>query len=282
MREIVGKLTDELKRHTRAEDVACSDGYEVKSFRELVEHIAKLAYTNKDWMLFYRGQKKDYINKVGKSTFYPTIYRGDYLKKHVLNDKFLLLGKACKLLVEEFKNNKIIGRTELERKKYIQWSVLQHYEVVDTPLIDLTQSLRVACSFAYMDNNTDNAFIYVFGLPYLTNRISINSEHDLVNVRLLSIMPPNALRPYFQEGFLIGTDDIYNEFKSKTELDLNRRLIAKFKLPAKSDFWSDDFSMIPMDAIYPDNDPIKKICQKIKNELGKYNYNLKGEFNGEI
>ena len=53
-----------------------------------------------------------------------------------------------------------------------------------------------------MDSKFNSAFVYVFGLPYYHNRISIDSEHDLVNIRLLSIMPPEALRAYFQEGFL--------------------------------------------------------------------------------
>jgi len=60
--------------------------------------------------------------------------------------------------------------------------------------------LRVACSFATMDNENEFAYIFVFGLPYFTNRITINSEHDIINIRLLSICPPTALRPYFQEG----------------------------------------------------------------------------------
>ena len=119
MREIIGKLTDELKQYTSPDNIAKDEGYPVKNFRELVEHTAKLAYKNKDLILFYRGQKNDYKNKVGKSTFYPTIYRGDYLRKDVLNDKFRLLKKAFELLVNEFKSNKTIGRTELERKKYI-------------------------------------------------------------------------------------------------------------------------------------------------------------------
>ena len=69
----------------------------------------------------------------------------------------------------------------------MQWSILQHYEVCGTPLIDFTHSFRVACSFAQLENESDRAYIYVFGLPYITNRISINSEHDLINIRLLSI-----------------------------------------------------------------------------------------------
>ena len=226
MRQIFGRLTAELIKHTTRKTVGKDPGYKISNFRELVEQVAKLSHKNKDFLLFYRGQKNDYLNKAGVSTFYPTIYRGEYLTQQELNYRFDLLYSASKLLTQEFKNRKIEGFTELGRKKYIQWSILQHYEVTGTPLIDVTQSLRVACSFALMNNSENSAFIYVFGLPYYTNRISINSEHDLVNIRLLSITPPSALRPYFQEGYLVGTEDITNEYESKSELDLNQRLIA--------------------------------------------------------
>lgn len=267
MRQIFGKLTKELSQHTTPKTVGNDPGYKIKNFRELVEQVAKLAHKNKDYLLFYRGQKDDYQNKAGVSTFYPTIYRGDYLTQQELNYRFDLLNSASKLLVQEFKSKKIEGHAELSRKKYIQWSVLQHYEVTSTPLSDVTQSLRVACSFAKLGNKNETAFIYIFGLPYFTNRISINSEHDLVNIRLLSITPPTALRPYFQEGYLIGTEDITNEYSSKSELDLNQRLIAKFEIPNTKNFWGDGFDKIPENALYPENDEIKNICDKIKNEL---------------
>jgi hypothetical protein len=163
--------------------------------------------------------------------------------------------------------NKIEGANEIQRKKLIQWSLLQHYEVTETPLIDITQSLRVACSFAQLTNNENSAFIYVFGLPYYSNRISVNSEHDLINIRLLSICPPQALRPYFQEGYLVGTDDITNEYINKGELDLNNRLIAKFEIPNTKKFWGRDFNKIPESALYPKGDTIEKICHEIGKEL---------------
>lgn len=267
MRQIFGRLTKELYKHTTPKTVGKDPAYRINSFRELVEQIAKLSHKNKDSLLFYRGQKNDYLNKAGVSTFYPTIYRGDYLTQQELNYRFDMLYSASKMLSQEFKNRKIEGYTELIRKKYIQWSILQHYGVTGTPLSDLTQSIRVACSFALLNNEDETAYIYVFGLPYYTNRISINSEHDLVNIRLLSITPPSALRPYFQEGYLIGTEDITNEYVSKSELDLNQRLFAKYEIPNNRDFWSGGFDKIPENALYPDNDIIKDLCDEIKLKL---------------
>ncbi len=268
MRPISGTiLTKELKKHTSAKDVAINKGYFVNTYRELVEQVAKLSYLNKDYLLFFRGQTSDYKNKAGKSTFYPTIYRSDYLTQQELDYRFDKLYSASKILAELFKKHRIEGQYELRRKKFIQWSILQHYEVTETPLIDITQSIRVACSFAQLNNKQETAFIYVFGLPYYTNRISINSEHDLINIRLLSITPPKALRPYFQEGFLVGTDDITNEYERKEELDLNNRLIAKYEIPNSKSFWGRSFDRIPKNALYPEKDAIEKICRNIGRDL---------------
>lgn len=267
MRNITGKLTPELLKHTNPKSVGKDDGFKISTFRELVEQVANLSYLNKDFLLFFRGQKNDYRNTNNNSTFYPTIYRSDYLTQSELDFRFEKLSSASKILVDLLKKNHIQGITEIERKKYIQWSILQHYEVTETPFIDVTQSLRVACSFAQLNNEEKNAFIYVFGLPYFTNRISINSEHDLINIRLLSISPPQALRPYFQEGYLIGTDDVVNDYSNKSELDLNNRLIAKFEIPNTDVFWGEHFNRIPESALYPPNDTIQSICKEIQIEV---------------
>lgn len=266
MRTIQPDLTEELLRHFGdPPQVAKKDGFVVGTFRELVEQTAKLSFKNKDHLLFYRGQGSDYKTKAGSSTFYPSIYRGDYLPQRELINRFDILEGASKALTDLFTVNKIEGHSELRRRKYIQWSILQHYEVCGTPLLDFTHSLRVACSFATLDNSNKHAYVYVFGLPYLTNRISINSEHDLVNIRLLSICPPTALRPYFQEGYLTGTDEITSTFDNKTELDFKNRLIAKFKIPNTAKFWGTDFNQIPRTSLYPSGDPILELCLQIRD-----------------
>jgi FRG domain len=184
-----------------------------------------------------------------------------------LRHRFDVLDQAARLLVERFKTAKIEGHRELRQKRYIQWSILQHYEVVATHLLDLTQSLRVACSFAQLRSTDPTGYVHVLGLPYVTNRISINSEHDVVNVRLLSICPPAALRPYFQEGFLAGTADVTTEFESKTELDFRNRLIAKFAIPRAKAFWGPGFEQIPESALYPKGDLILELCAALRTEL---------------
>ena len=270
MRRIQPELTDELLNHFGdPSKVGSTDPYPVATFRELVEHTAKLAFKNKDHLLFYRGQAIDHKNKAGNSSFYPRIYRGDYLPIRELTNRFDILEGASKALVTLFEKEKIEGYRDLKRRKAVQWSVLQHYEVCDTPYLDFTHSLRVACSFATMDNMDEFAYIFVFGLPYLTNRITINSEHDLIIIRLLNICPPTALRPYFQEGYIAGTDDITINYDTKTELDFNNRLLAKFKIPNNKSFWIEGFDQIPKNSLYPEKDPIFELCLQIKDLADK-------------
>lgn len=265
MRSIEGALTEEIKKQNGERKVAAAEAYRVDSYRELVEHVAKLAYMNKDNLLFFRGQNIDYRNKAGSSTFYPSIYRGDHVPRQEIRYRFDVLQGASRNLSEEFTQRGLPGAPELRRKRHIQWSVLQHYEVCNTPLLDFTHSLQVACSFAQEGNEGAWAYIAVFGLPYITNRISINSEHDLVNVRLLSICPPHALRPYFQDGYLAGTEDVSDEYDNKSELDFNNRLIAKFCFPNEQSFWGSSFNPIPGEALYPIDDEVLALCKDVKN-----------------
>lgn len=267
MREISPKLTPELQSHCGRSPVWKAEAFQVPNFRAIVEHVARLAYANPDVLLFFRGQNKDYQSKAGGTTLYPAIYRGDALAARELQHRFDLLDQAARLLVDRFKQAGIDGHRELRLKRYIQWSILQHYEVISTPLLDFTQSLRVACSFAQLQSSDPTCYIFVLGLPYLTHRISIDSEHDIVNVRLLSICPPAALRPYFQEGYLAGTADVTTEYDSKTELDFRNRLIAKFAIPRASSFWGAGFEQIPETALYPKGDEVLDLCKRLKEEL---------------
>ena len=279
MREAKPRLTSELDAHCGGAPVWKAPAFPVNTFRALVEHVARLAYANPDALLFFRGQDKDYQSRAGGTTLYPSIYRGDPLASRELHHRFSLLDQAARLLVGKFRAAQIDGHKELRQKRLIQWSILQHYEVVLTPLIDLSQSLRVACSFAQIEGTDSMCYVYVFGLPYLTNRISINSEHDVVNVRLLSICPPAALRPYFQEGYLAGTADITTDFDSKTELDFRNRLIAKFAIARSKRFWNSGFDQIPKAALYPRDDSVLELCRDVRDELStELQPGLIGEF----
>lgn len=270
LRKISPVFTDKMKSFYHdgpSSDIARCEALPIYTFRELVYEVAELSCLNKDQLLFYRGQARDYRNKGGATTLYPSIYRGDSVSKDELDLRFSYLRDSAanlKTSIEaEFAGKE--SMKEVSLRKQIQWSILQHYEVCPTPFLDITQSLLVACSFAFFDSS-EEAILYVLGMPYNTNRISRNSEHEIINIRLLSICPPEALRPYFQEGYLAGTDGIDYRAVKKTQYDFNRRLLAKYKLVDASGFWSDGFRQLSSDTLFPANDPISRICEQIKRD----------------
>jgi hypothetical protein len=269
MQSIKPQLTGELLKHMRGKDVWRAPAFEIDNYRDLVEQIARLSYANRNQLVFFRGQDKDYQSKAGGSTLYPAIYRSDNLLRAELEVRFRQLESAGRVLIELFDKYKIEGARDVSRKRYVQWSILQHYEVVPTPLLDITHSLRVACSFAQLASTDPTCYVYVLGFPYPTNRISINSEEDLVNIRLLSICPPDALRPYFQEGYMAGTADVTANFETKTELDFRNRLMAKFALPRAKNFWNAGFEATPRTALYPSKDRVLELCQEVIAQLSQ-------------
>ncbi len=255
-----------MQAHVGDQEVWHAPPFRLRKYRELVEHTARLSYANRGQLLFFRGQDQDYQSKARGSTLYPAIYRGDNLPVAELDFKLRTLDAASQELSGFCEGRGIEGWRDIKRKKYVQWSILQHYGVVPTPLIDVTHSLRVSCSFAQLLSKGEQCFVYVLGFPYPTNRISINSEDEIVNIRLLSICPPQALRPYFQEGYMAGTPDVTSNYDTKTELDFRNRLIAKFEIPSGKSFWDSGVEIMPRAALYPDNDLVGEICKEITLE----------------
>src|SRR5437667_6276967 len=125
MRESTARLTAELDAHRDGVPIWKAAAFQVRRFRDLVEHVARLAHANPDELLFFRGQDRDYQSKAGGTTLYPAIYRSDSLPIRELRHRFDLLEQAARLLVDEFRNARIEGHRELRQKRYIQWSILQ-------------------------------------------------------------------------------------------------------------------------------------------------------------
>src|SRR5437667_8777920 len=82
-------------------------------------------------------------------------------------------------------------------------ALLQHYQVVATPLLDVTHSLQTALSFALADNR-DEVYLFALAVPQLTGPISVSIESMTQVVDLTQVCPPAALRPHFQSGLLIS------------------------------------------------------------------------------
>jgi hypothetical protein len=236
-----------------------SQGHEVSDYLELAGKIAELQFRNRDYVLLYRGQLRDHRSHNGQSTLQPTIFRmppGTHSLDR-LPIRFDSLEAAECSLVDRFQRLGFIGLDELTRHRILRWSILQHYEVHPTPLLDVTQSLRIAASFASIGNETEEAFLYVLGVPNISGAISASAEAGLQIVRLSSVCPPSAIRPHVQEGYLVGEYPEIGSYDQKQlyglpEIDFGKRLVAKFRFNPQK-FWSKSgqFQMIGPRALYP-------------------------------
>lgn len=246
-------------------DIAMSEPFEVFSYSELVKQIAKITFNNPDINIYYRGQDGDFRDHQNRTVIYPSLFRGDYKERKLNIEK---LNLATSDLIASFDKYKIDGYSKLKKFPIVAWSILQHYEVCSTPLLDVTDSLSVACSFALSSNK--EGYLYLLGLPHSNGSITYSIEHELFNIKLNSICPPEALRPYYQNGYLIGEFPELPIVFSKANHNFSRRLVAKFKLNPKS-FWNYDFKAIPNNALFPvkDDNRIQEITQQIKYNVLK-------------
>jgi len=266
--EIVWERLDATVNRIRA-----SEGYKVSTFRELMDEVANVTINNKNYEMFYRGQSKDYKNnqalfyknKIAKSTIYPSICRPDK------NANGSLKYSIKRPQIEKRYDNlaKMIDFVRGKGGSYFNefyYSLFQHYDILPTPLIDITQSLRVAATFALRKSPT--GYLYVFGLPYPNQSISYYSDLEIVLIKLQNVVQHNAIRPRYQEGFLVGKFPIQ---PTKTNGDdLANRMVAKFLVDnTKGDFWDIYFQPMPEEVIYPQNDEVEKKLLKYKARFEK-------------
>jgi hypothetical protein len=232
--------------------------------------VAIVTINNKNYEMFYRGQEVDhkdsqgafYQGKTPKTIIYPTICRperredGTYKpairKKHVekrYKDLYKIMEHASK--------------RRIYHPEYY-FALFQHYDIVPTPLIDITQSLRVASTFALRKSKT--GYLYVFGLPYPNQSISHYTDLGIVLVKLQNVCSANALRPRYQEGYLVGK---YPFRPTKDEGDnLARRLVAKFLLDdSAGSFWDESFRPMPEEVLFPQNDVVETELRRIKEQF---------------
>jgi len=238
----------------------------VESYPDLVRTVAEIQYGNPEYSLFFRGQYKDHTLPSGSTTMYPSIYRSpkEPLSADELEARMKKLARAEVLLMDKFKQNNLEGHLKLSKFRELCWAILQHYEVCKTPLLDITSSLHAAASFA-VKTKSATGILYVLGFPHINGSISYYVEEELLNIKLLSICPPEAQRPYFQEGFLVGT--FPSEVSQKqASLDVACRLIAKFEIGGPK-FWIKRYAPIPKDFLFPGGDVVKTICDDIKIEI---------------
>ena len=257
-------------------------GCDVASFPSLVHRVASLTFHNRDQVLLFRGQKTDYRNSKDNTSIQPSLFRGRSTQsaddwRQTLASRYDSLAWAEALLVRKWKEAGLAELQRVERYRNLRWTILQHYEVCPTPLLDVTQSLRVAASFALANAEDDEAYLYVLGVPQISGAITVCADAELQILRLASVCPPTATRPHFQEGYLLGNYPDLQTVNEKQryglfEVDFARRLICKFRLVEHAGFWKAGFEPVPENALFPrTKDPLIEIASSIKQALGPVN-----------
>ncbi|MBR0693712.1 FRG domain-containing protein [Bradyrhizobium lablabi] len=252
-------------------------GHRVGSYLELATKIAELQFLNRDHVLLFRGQDADHRNVKRNSSLKPTLFRGisGNPDRATLVTRFGALERAEQILIAEYSKAKLLGIERLKRHRILRWSILQHYEVCTTPLLDVTHSIRIAASFASLAGS-DTAFLYVLGVPNLSGAITASAEAGLQIVRLSSVCPPSAVRPHIQEGYLLGEYPDMTGYEQKEnyfpyEMDFGRRLVAKFVFDPATFWKNDNFPRVAKTALYPSerSDPLYRLALEVKKQLGE-------------
>jgi len=263
-------------------DIRSDRGAFIRDYPELVEKVAQLSFFNSEHVLLFRGQKRDWLNCRGNTSIKATIFRPESggtkpPSSSNLVRRYQVLTDAEQILSDDFGKSRFLGRKRIARHRLLRWAILQHYEVCGTPLLDVTHSLRVAASFATNDVSDTEPVLYVLAVPSLSGSVTASSEQGIQTIRLSSICPPEARRPYFQEGYLLGeypdlvTVDEKQDYRPY-EIDFGRRLLAKFRL-SRSGFWSKDYTSIPNEALYPNQrDPLVEFTEQIVARLIKKDF----------
>lgn len=253
--------------------------HRVRNYVDLATKVAELQFRNRDFVLMFRGQNGDFKNRLGYTSLKPSLLRAansdNVPTDTAINRRFNKLLAAERVLVTEYERRGLLGRERLKRQRILRWAILQHYEICKTPLLDITQSLRIAASFA-SHNAGHEAFVFVLGIPNVSGAITASAEAGIQVVRLASVCPPMAVRPHVQEGYLLAE---YPEcasaeqklLYSHAEMDFGRRLIAKFRFEPER-FWdkSGHFPQVGENALYPraSQDPMCALAEAVKSAIG--------------
>jgi hypothetical protein len=255
-----GNRKEWVSNNATVYNIRCSEGFPVKTFRELINQVAIVTLNNKDHEMFYRGQVEDYKDsnaifynkRTPKTIIYPTICRpeksGDNSYKASVPPT-----QISKRYDDLHKLIKFANKDKRKSDEYY-YSLFQHYEIIPTPLIDITQSLRVAATFAL--KKSKSGYLYVFGLPYPYQSISYFNDLGIVLIKLQNVCPEIALRPRYQEGFLVGKFPVHAT--KEADDNLAQRLVAKFYLDNnEGNFWDKDFRKMPKNVLFPGEDKLE-------------------------
>lgn len=241
-----------------------STGFRVTRYRQLAQCIAELGFFNPHFNLLYRGQDKDYVDKKKRSKVYPTFFRPENSRvtSSLIKKRTSTLANLLKALRKN--QGRISFHKGLSGYREYYYSLIQHYQIHPTPLIDLTQSLRVAATLALQARS--KGYVLVFGMPHPHGSISHFVDQEITLIKLQNVCPPTALRPHYQEGYLAGKLPIILSKKEAGD-NLARRLLGKYQLDnADGGFWDKGFEPIPYEALFPKKDPFnEQLFDLLKN-----------------
>ena len=245
---------------------------DVFCFRELLERNAEIAALNPRYSIFYRGQAGRFFDRNEIDSILPSIYRGarrGHSKE--LKLRFDKLDRAVALLRRASQDGLIPNFDSKLARTVNCWALIQHYELCDTPLIDVTQSLRVACAFALQGDGQGEAndrgpIVYDIALPFATGPLTLDDNEALYLMKLDALMPSFALRPFVQEGYLVGDELISRDVDDIARSNLRRRVIASFRLRGRHEQWLNDIG-VNADSLMISDDRISSIISKFKQEI---------------
>ena len=254
-------------------ELATEPIFEVHTFRELQRKVAFLNVMNKTSNLLYRGQHRD-------RAFAPTLLRNRWTPPRSASEIFIddqrkwywdELERMCALITAGLDGRMPRWRPfkywpEEPWLRVAPWSVIQHYELWPSPMLDFTSSLRVAASFALGTDSEaarrkprTDGYVYVNAFDEITGDLmDLNSRSATAVVRLSSVCPPTAERPHLQEGFLVGNPNLsISDLTGRQPSGPVASTIATFHLvDAPSDltstsFWDDDFPRHTEESLLP-------------------------------
>lgn len=250
--------------------------HKISTYEELLEKVSSLNFYNPSLQIVFRGQNRDYYSKNDdgkpvRSNLYPSLLRSLPIailkRQEQIRKRVDVLEKAESLLKERLK----VGY--IHKHRLVRWAILQHYEICQTPLLDVTNSLQTALSFA-LNNNRNEGYLYVLGLPYSTGPITVSVESMTQIVDLSKLCPPEAARPHFQHGLLIGDYPIGLDSEElvkhspRVSANFSCRLLTKFHLSNTRSWVGKLFTPIPQEVLFPNSrDKWYPILHGIKNEI---------------
>ena len=246
-------------------EIAAAPGVSCGHFDELQDLIARVGYYNPHHDIFLRGQGADWGDTHGRSSLVATLFRVG--GEDALGEQVAAMEAAEARLLATCPGRP--GATALQRFAWARWCLLQHYGVAPTPVVDVTRSPRTAASFATSGDEGDG-YVYVIGLPYPDGNLTFDLPTECVIANLRNLMPPDARRPHWQQGYLVGSypGELDWEPPARKKADrippmqrhnLAQRLLCKVRIPgeALAGFWPDDNPPLPWSKLLPDEDPVR-------------------------